>query len=103
MRLINTKHINKKAWVEIKDGYIVSVFNIPNSWSIGKAIFEYFYYNSISAWKENSNFIHLECICGNHTVYSNMHNVPEPYMDNGTIECPKCKNPWLYFKYKEAQ
>ena len=102
MKLLRLKDRKKRAWIEIAEGYHITIKDIPSTWALGYALLRYFISKTPSPWPIGYNFLRLDCIeCGKTTVYEEAFHIKDPFVDEGQLSCPHCKYPWLTFKYKE--
>ena len=99
MRLINVRR-KRSAWINISSG--LYLFNIPNSWSLSKALGEYFVRFGTKKCQPGQDYLKIECVsCNKNTTYPNSSDINnDPYSNKGHIYCPKCKQAWLYYEYQ---
>ena len=102
MHLVNSNDIKKKAWIEISEGWQIRLFNIPNNWALGYALYRYFSSITPISWPLDCSFLRLDCInCKKTTFYDEAFHISDPYCDYGQILCKHCNYPWLTFYYYE--
>ena len=102
MKFLRSKDRKKQAWIEITDGYHVTVKDIPPTWAFGYALLRHFVSMTPGPWPLTYSFLRLDCIeCGNTTTYEEAFHIQDPFEDEGQLSCPHCKVPWLTFKYRE--
>jgi hypothetical protein len=87
----------KKAWVELDRHIFLS--DIPETWSLGYALYRYLHSTINTAWPLGQNFIAVNCACGQITAYEEPFEIRDAYSDEGQVSCPHCQIPWLTFKY----
>jgi len=88
------------AWIEIKEDWQIHLENIPSDKSLGQALFEYLDKITPNRWQTGYDFIRLECAhCKEVTIYGDISDIPHAFGDNGSVDCPCCKTPWLFYSY----
>lgn len=91
----------KKAWVELDRHIVLS--EIPETWSLGYALYRHLHATVSLAWPLGHNFIAINCSCGKTTTYEEAFEIRDTYSDEGQVSCLHCKTPWLTFKYKSNE
>lgn len=95
--------LESKAWVEIREGWTIMLEDIPQDWTLGKALYEQMTRIMALPWPIEYDFVMLECQnCGKIHHYHNMADIPAAMDDCGSVGCPSCGTPWLHYRYREG-
>jgi ribosomal protein S27E len=95
--------LEPNAWLEIREGCTIMLEDIPQDWTLGKALYEHMTRVVTIPWPTGYDFVMLECQnCGNVHYYHDMADIPVAMDDCGSVGCPSCNTPWLYYRYVEG-
>ena len=90
------------SWINVN--YNIVLKDIPNTKSLSQALYEYFEDNFDERWDPNFSLMKLECqSCGWVYVYNTLSDIPVTLTDEGTLDCPNCKAPWLTYSYEKEK